>query len=1012
MFSSHYFSKIAFLLLSFAMFFSCTQQAPEIDFDSLSEQDKRLPENAMASMTVASGLKLNLFASEPMIMNPTNMAVDARGRVWICEGRNYRLFANPNNPYDEKGDRIMILEDTNGDGVADKSKVFYQGEDVNSALGIVVLGNKVIVSISPNIFIFTDDDGDDIPDSKVKLFTGMDGAEHDHGVHAVVFGPDGRLYFNYGNVGEQLRNKDGDPVLDIHGIEVNASGNPYREGMAFRCEPDGSNLEVLGNNFRNPYELALDSYGGLWQSDNDDDGNRGVRINFLMEYGNYGYRDKLTGGNWRERRPGWNEEIPLRHWHLNDPGTVPNLLQTGSGSPCGMIVYEGDMLPEMYRNQLIHCEPGHNVVRSYIVSDDGAGYKAKIENIITSKDDWFRPDDVTVAPDGSLFISDWYDGGVGGHRAEDIARGRVYHLSTSEKYKIPKFDFTSGEGAANGLLSDNMDVFYQSWQKLHSMGDEAIPLLNNLIEKGGIAKARALWVGVKIPSKTHEYINMALADSDAKIRMQGIRMARYLAKDKLTQYLEKVVNDKSAQIRREVAIALKYIGTEEAAQLWATVASEYPAGDRWYLEALGIGAEEHADLYFDAWKSRVRDNWKNTAVKEIIWETTAAATVPLLIEMIKNKDVDESKLPSYFRAFHFKNNPHKNEMLLALLNVDHPYRQKIQALAIGQMSVDFINGSKVNIQKVKKVLPGIEGTPEWLMVVKQLQLKDQNEALIRMISGNDDLDIRKEATSLLFDIGGGKVLSTYLESNIDEATKMDVIGMMSGISDNEAVDFLEKNLTENKLSYPITRKIVEALGNTGNGQKRLYALLKDGNMPEIHKTTAVLKLMNSNNEEIRTNAPTYLDQTNGAKHDLNALVEKTGDETAGKKVFSMYCISCHQLEGEGIDFGPGLSDIGNKLSKQSLYSSIIYPSAGINFGYEGYKISMKDGSELIGFVLNKTEDNISIKLMGNTVKEVALKDVNKIEAMDKSLMTEGLDQVMQEKELLDLVAYLGTLKEE
>lgn len=128
--------------------------------------------------------------------------------------------------------------------------------------------------------MFTDKDGDDVPDSKEIMFSGIDGVDHDHGAHAFIFGPDGRLYFNYGNEGHHLLDSQGDTIVDIHGEKVHNSGEPYREAMAFRAEIDGSNVEVLGNNFRNPYELAIDSYGGLWQSDNDDDGNRGTRINF------------------------------------------------------------------------------------------------------------------------------------------------------------------------------------------------------------------------------------------------------------------------------------------------------------------------------------------------------------------------------------------------------------------------------------------------------------------------------------------------------------------------------------------------------------------------------------------------------------------------------------------------------------------------------------------------------------------------------------------------------------
>src|SRR5690606_36427243 len=127
--------------------------------------------------------------------------------------------------------------------------------------------------------------------------------------------------------------------------------------------------------------------------------NRGVRINYVMDYGNYGYTDEISGAGWSTRRINIEDSIPLRHWHLNDPGVVPNLLQTGSGSPTGIVVYEGTLLPERFQNQMIHCEPGHNVVRAYPVKRDGAGYSATIENILKGEDDqWFRPSDVCVAP--------------------------------------------------------------------------------------------------------------------------------------------------------------------------------------------------------------------------------------------------------------------------------------------------------------------------------------------------------------------------------------------------------------------------------------------------------------------------------------------------------------------------------------------------------------------------------------------------------------------------------------
>src|SRR5690606_32528290 len=246
------------------------------------------------------------------------------------------------------------------------------------------------------------------------------------------------------------------------------------------------------------YEPAIDSYGTIFQSDNDDDGNRGVRINYILEHGNYGFKDELTGASWPERRMNIEDSIPYRHWHLNDPGVVPNMLQTGAGSPTGILVYEGSLLPERFRGELVHSDAGPNVVRSYAVTPDGAGYTASINNIAEGTgDNWFRPSDVCIAPDGSLFISDWYDPGVGGHQVKDFAKGRIFRVTPKdhEGYKIPALDLTSASDAVNALQSPNLATRYLAWQKLNGMGEAAaLPLEKLYASDNPRFRARALWL--------------------------------------------------------------------------------------------------------------------------------------------------------------------------------------------------------------------------------------------------------------------------------------------------------------------------------------------------------------------------------------------------------------------------------------------------------------------------------------------------------------------------------------
>lgn len=630
----------------------------------------------LKAMTVPDGLEVTLFASEPQVVNPADMDIDARGRVWITEGANYRRWSNTR----PGGDRIVILEDTNGDGTADVVKTFYQGTDVNTALGICVLGNKVIVSCSPKIMVFTDADGDDKADGPPQiLFSGIAGVQHDHGAHAFVFGPDGKLYFNLGNEGRQLKTPDGSRFIkDVAGHDVSAQGKPYRQGLVFRCNLDGSQVDTLGWNFRNNYEVSVDSFGTLWQSDNDDDGNRGVRINYVMEYGNYGYVDEMTGAGWGDvwktaKAKGASEdERPNYHWHRYDPGVVPNLVQTGNGSPTGITVYEGNLLPQIFRNQILHCDAGPRWVRAYALEASGAGYSAKSVDLLTSSDTWFRPSDVSVAPDGSLYVADWNDAGVGGHNMADqkleTMTGRVYRIAPKgNKPSAPKLNLATAAGCVEALQSPNYATRYLAWTKLNEMQGQAEKELAKLWKSDNARfRARALHLLARIQGQEKKYVGQALKDKDSDIRITGLRIARDLKLD-VIPYVKTLAKDSSAQVRRECAIALRHQASPDAPQLWAQLAQQHDGQDRWYLEALGIGADQQWDKFFEAWLAKAGNHWNSPSGREIVWRSRSKKTPALLVKLINDKSTPETERARYFRSLDFIQGPEKEAALVELL---------------------------------------------------------------------------------------------------------------------------------------------------------------------------------------------------------------------------------------------------------------------------------------------------------------------------------------------------------
>ncbi|WP_347157929.1 PVC-type heme-binding CxxCH protein [Pontibacter chitinilyticus] len=984
-------------------------------YSKLSEEQKRLPENAVLGLEAADGLEVKLFASEPMMGNPTNMDVDAKGRVWVCEAYNYRPELNPSNPQRKEGDRILILEDLDQDGHADTAKVFYQGTDVNAALGVAVLGNKVIVSSSPNVFLFTDTNGDDVADKKEVLFSGLGGEQHDHAIHSFTFGPDGKLYFNFGNEGKQIMDRNGKPIIDKDGKEVNNSGKPYRQGMVFRVNPDGTDLEVLAHNFRNNYEAAVDSYGTLWQSDNDDDGNQGVRINYVMQYGNYGYTDEMTGAGWRAHRTNMEKEIPLQHWHQNDPGSIPNLLQTGAGSPTGMVVYEGKLLPEVYRNQMIHTDAGPNVVRSYPVTKDGAGYKAKIVPLVEGvRDQWFRPSDLSVAPDGSIFVADWYDPGVGGHQMADMNRGRIYRIAPPDTpYKTPKLDLSSPEGAVEALQNPNLATRYLAWQKLHEWGTKAEPALQKLWKSDNERmRARALWLLAKIDGKSHTYIEQALQDKNSDIRITGLRIAREEADD-IIPYVKEVVKDPSPQVRREAAIALRHNKSAEAPALWATLAQQYDGKDRWYLEALGIGADEQWDSYFTAYRQKVGDKLGDKASQDIVWRSRTGQALPYLAHNITDANTSSGDRAKYFRAFDFIDDPAKAKTLLTLLDDQGPHKAEVSQLALNHISPATLESSPKAKAALTRTLAQLKGTQQFVDLVSRYKLKDQNEELLHLTLAYPDSSLGVESARLLLNTGGEGLLKKTIRSNNDAQTSA-VLRALSRVGSNESMDLIQSVVMDKSGDMGVRKVAVKALGTGWGGEERLMNVVKEGKLPEELKPAASVTLAGAMRTGIRDEALKYLggaNATNGKPlPPISELAMRTGTPLKGKQVFLQTCSVCHRVGNEGTNFGPALTQIGSKLTKDAIYVSILHPDAGISFGYEGYVVKLKDGSQVAGIIASETEDAIELVSPGGMKNRYEKSQIASKTEMEGSIMPSNLQQSMSEQDLVDLVEYLYALK--
>ena len=957
---------------------------------------------------VAKGLAVQPFATQDQLSNPASIDVDDRGRVWVAEAFNYRKKTR------KAGDRILILEDSSGDGRADKTTVFYQNPDIDGVHGVCVLGNMAIVSAPDRILLLTDTDGDDKADAKKVLFTGKVlnpvNGQHDHAIHAVMFGPDGRLYFNFGNFNAGLWRADGSLVKDVFGNPVNNSRKPYQEGMVIRCELDGSRVEVLGYNFRNNWEVPVDSYGSMWQSDNDN-GASSCRVNFVMEYGNYGYRDEQTGADYRSKRTNMEVTMQRRMWHQNDPGVVPNLLITGSGAPTGILVYEGDLLPEPFRGQMIHAEPGRNVVWAFPAKQAGAGYSASIVDIVRSAVSRnYRPSDVSVAPDGSLFIADWFDPVDCCHRTINDA-GRIFRLAPPKHaYAVPVHDYQTPAGAAKALRNPNLSTRYKAWTALQAMGVRAWPALEKMAaDKNPRFRARALWALAAMKAGAPKAIESALRDKSEDVRALALRIARR-HRLPVEPVVSRLVRDKSALVRRECAVSLHRLASAESIQLWTELAAQYGGKDRWYLEALGIGEKGKETACLNAWLKKTGDKWKTAAGRDIVWRSRAPEAAALLAKLLLHPNVPATEHPRLLRALDFHSGKPKEAALTALLLGDSKRNPATYLEAFQRATPEFLKAHPEVLKRVESTLLTSKGTVTFVDMVARFNRKDMTKHLMDMARANPEREPGIRAARQIFAFKEGHRITAALSEPSQTSAFLKVLGF---VGNNQAVAMLRAVAVDE--ARPVSSRLlaITGLGRTSPGAGGLMQLVRQKKLPTKFVAPAIRSLASSPGPNTRSFAAQQQEllASTANRWPMEKLLAAKPNAAKGKAVLKKAgCIACHIVRGEGLDFGPELSDIGTKLSSKQLFAAILNPNQTISLGYEGVTVALKDGTQLIGFVTGDSKTTLSLRIPGGLRKDVPKANIKARHAMKTSLMPAGIDVAISSQELVDLVGWLTAQK--
>lgn len=912
-------------------------------------------------------LQATLWAEAPMFNNPTNMDVDARGRIWVTEAVNYRDFnTKPAErlSHKQKGDRVVILEDSDGDGKADQSKVFVEDTLLTAPLGIAVIGNKVVVSCAPNLLIYTDDDGDDKPDRREVFLTGFGGFDHDHSLHALVAGPDGKWYFNTGNAGPHVvKDKAGWTLrsgsLYTGGTPYNTSnegnmksddGRVYVGGLALRINPDGTGLKVVGHNFRNSYEVCMDSYGNRWQNDNDDQVIT-CRTSYLPEYGNAGYFSKDGTRFWQaDRRPG--QDIFTAHWHQQDPGVMPAGDNTGAGSPTGITFYEGDELGERYRGTLLSCEAGRNVIFAYQPEKNGAGFDLKRQDLISSFPQtseryewfetdtdtrkWFRPSDIVAGTDGALYIADWYDPIVGGHAMRDTkGYGRIFRITPkNKKLSNPKLDFKSTAGLIEVLKNPAVNVRAVAFDLLKKQGDAVVAPVRELLNaQNPYHAARAIWLLSQLGPNGKKEVEKLLDDKNPTIRLQAFRSLR-AAGDDVTYYVEKLMDDPDPAVQAELANAMRDVPWEHSKHILAHLVRHYDGKDPWLLDAIGHASDERVEKVFTLVREIYPEGpqqWSSQK-SDLTWRLHPASAVTDLKARAGLNTISKEE---------------RNKALTALAFIP----EKNAALAM-------ITLSKSNI-------PDVAATASWW------------------------IDFRKTND------WSGLIDWKTLETNRTLAVNQKMLMLKKQV--------LDKNLALGSKITAAKKMAVDA-----DGGDMLIEMRVQGQLPDTLAKSVSELIFKNPSQNVRNVASQFFPR-NGKVMKIDFINRMSANKENGAKLFMTNCAVCHRHGEDGGEIGPDLTTIHDKFDKTSLLDAIINPSANIVFGYEAYVITTKKGASYFGFLLSDGS-NVVLKDGAGVKHVIKAMEIKTREKLPNSFMPEPTSLGLDEQALADITGYLLSFK--
>jgi len=1010
------------------------------------------PEETQKKFKVPKGFEVRLFASEPEVVNPVAMTWDERGRLWVLE-----LYEYPKGvPKGQKGrDRIKILEDTDGDGKADKVTVFADGYSL--ATGLALGNGGVYLGVAPDLLFLEDTNGDDKADRTTVLKTGFGMEDRHELLNGFAWGPDGWLYMTHGVFTHSKVRDPNDP--DGFGVQVDAA--------LARYHPRTKKFEVFADGTSNPWGVDWNERGDAFVS--------ACVIHHLFHMAPGGQYNR-QGGTWANPY-GYVGDLPSKGL----PAIVDWRHYRAAHS--GICIYQGDQWPAEWRGLVFIGNIHQSAINCDRLTPVGSTYRAEKEskllgpdkgpwevgagNFLVCDDHWFRPVSVQTGPDGAMWIADWsdkypcYQNAQADPDGVDRELGRIWRVVWvgDQPGKIVASRPEKGMDLSKLAKEELFKLLHRqnSWHRRQAqrlLGERitkndasVIAGLSTLVapkfrlaDSGIRTETRLAALGVLHQSGllTEQTLDGAAHDKSPELRAWAARFTGEPGRD-FFRYLSRLLGsamDDEVSVRAAVAVALRQINSGSftvdssteyvAPHLFATfeplLQRPSPTNDLYYPHIIWMAMEprliEEPSEYLEMFAKY--ENWVSgyclqRAMRRICDLTDADArakhlnaAMEFLGTIAAKTTLADAALDGLIDAFKSKGAPPTIplEQIFAKLTTNPALADKARRLAT---LLGDTTASRALIARINDARASVEDRLKGIQAARETKDAAAKAELLKFIR----TPVAAEVTRLTSPAGKSEPphVGSYAQLQV-EAIR--ALSTFDGDEISAAVVDAWKNF-----NLPTRRAAADVLVTRSKWSRTLLAGVdKKVVDPQDFSATARRALAKSSDNTVVDHANRVLGRYRATGEDkLKLIAEKRKavlngepDLKAGYEVAKRTCFVCHKLYGEGADVGPDLTGVG-RSTLDALLHNIIDPNEVIGMGFENTEVELKDGRTLNGRIVEDTPTRLKLLASGPTEHLIARSDIAvvngkpRIRTSDLSLMPEGLEQ-MSDADFRNMIWYL------